>query len=90
MCVYMCMCMCMCACICMCVHAYMCVWVGVCTYVCVSMCTCVYLCVYACNIISGNDVTTEKDSMVDTAVLMDPPNSGKLPKTASFSDEGTL
>ena len=73
-----------------CLHTCACVWVGVCTYVCVSMCTCVYLCVYACNIISGNDVTTEKDSMVDTAVLMDPPNSGKLPKTASFSDEGTL
>lgn len=60
-------------------------------YVCVSMCICVCcVCVHACNIISGNDVATEKDSMVDTAVLMDPPNSGKLPKTASFSDEGTL
>ena len=74
----------------MCVHAYMCECVGGCMYVCVSTCICVCcVCVHACNI-SGNDVATEKDSMVDTAVLMDPPNSGKLPKTASFSDEGTL
>ena len=33
---------------------------------------------------------TDKDSMVDNAVLMDPPSSGKLLKTASFTDEGTL
>lgn len=34
--------------------------------------------------------SNEKDSMVDNAVLMDPPSSGKLIKTASFSDDGTL
>ena len=33
---------------------------------------------------------TDKDSMVDNAVLMEPPTSGKLLKTASFTDEGTL
>ena len=65
---------------------------------------CVYDCIYVfviahvhlftcewqmCYMLAWHTIT-DKDSMVDNAVLMEPPSSGKLLKTASFTDEGTL
>ena len=59
----------------------------VCMHACVSVFMHIHVHVYNTNDI---DTTLDKDSMVDTAVLMEPPSSGKLLKTASFSDEGAL
>ena len=58
-------------------------------YVCMYMCTYMVMCVRL-RVMYLMVTTAEKDSMVDNAVLMDPPSSGKLIKTASFSDDGTL
>ena len=35
-------------------------------------------------------ICVDKEAMVDDAVLMEPPLSGSLTKTSSFTEEGTL